>query len=325
MALTTIANVRAIPGPLRNVVAVPTAWLNLLIPAADATIKRWVKQEIELACYTQFYDGNEHPELVMQQFPVWSGTTQVATGSNGVALPTATISVETTLNPDGSSMFDPGGRSGQQPTIAVQTGAQTWTVVSYTGTTPTSFTGCTGGTGTMSSAANLNGVSQPVVHVEYAGYSGQAPQTNTGLSPFDASTLQAQGLSWQVEVDKEPNKSYRGLLRRIGGYGTMGFLGSYPNGGYGRRGKLSSYRLSCWPRGFGNVKVQYSAGYQTVPADIQYCATTLVAGMVRNQPKGVELSSEGLGAYSYSILQGSADPDIGNVRRILSRYCEMSW
>ncbi len=106
LLLTTVSVCRSIPGPMGNVVTVPTQWLNLLIAAADATIRQWTKQGLTLRCYTEYLDGNEQTELVLQQFPLWSGTTQVADASNGVALPTATINVVSTLNPDGTQAFD---------------------------------------------------------------------------------------------------------------------------------------------------------------------------------------------------------------------------
>ena len=67
-----------------------------------------------------------------------SVTTPIAAGSDGVALPAATISVKTTTG------FPSSG------TILVTTSAGVQTVT-YTGITATSFTACQGGTGTMSS------------------------------------------------------------------------------------------------------------------------------------------------------------------------------
>lgn len=65
------------------------------------------------------------------------GATTIASGSNSVGLPQATINVAATAS------FPAAG------TINVVTGSGTQ-AVSYTGTTSTTFTGCTGGTGTMS-------------------------------------------------------------------------------------------------------------------------------------------------------------------------------
>lgn len=65
-----------------------------------------------------------------------NGTTTIAAASNNVALPTGTITVVSTTG------FPTSG------TILVDTNAGTQTVT-YTGVTATTFTGCSGGTGTM--------------------------------------------------------------------------------------------------------------------------------------------------------------------------------
>lgn len=63
---------------------------------------------------------------------------KIAAGSNGQALPQATISVASTLG------FPPAG------TIEIETSAGVWEAVTYTGLTSNSFTGCaSAGTGTM--------------------------------------------------------------------------------------------------------------------------------------------------------------------------------
>ena len=69
--------------------------------------------------------------------------TTIAAGSNGVALPTGTINVASTVG------FPTAGR------IVVLTPTGGSTVVTYTGTTGTTFTGCTGGTGTLQTGARV--------------------------------------------------------------------------------------------------------------------------------------------------------------------------
>lgn len=314
MPLTTLAAVRRVPG-LQNVVKVTDAWLESLIAATDEAVKKWCKQEIELRAYTEYYSGNEMPDVVLRQYPVLSGTTQVAAGSNGAVLPQATIHVASTTG------FDPSGRS-DLPTISIQTGQNSWTTVTYTGVTSTSFTGCSGGTGTLSSQAGMNAVNQPVVYFDPCGYWGQAPQTQNG-GPFAPGTIQVAGVNFAVQLNERGRVSKSGLLTRLGGVGGGYYFGGWPQN-IGRN-KLASWRKPCWQAGQGNIKVLYSAGYEVVPDDLSAACTSLVANLVRNQPKGAELSSEGLGAYSYSILTGSQDPEIGSVREVLTRYRDASW
>lgn len=63
--------------------------------------------------------------------------TEIAEGSHGVSLPQATIYVEDTTNAPASG------------TITIRVGDDTFQYVTYTGKTATTFTGCSGGTGTL--------------------------------------------------------------------------------------------------------------------------------------------------------------------------------
>jgi hypothetical protein len=63
-------------------------------------------------------------------------TTTIAAGSNGLALPQATINVTATS----------GAATSGAATVSSSAGLET---VTYTGTTSSTLTGCTGGTGTM--------------------------------------------------------------------------------------------------------------------------------------------------------------------------------
>jgi len=331
MPLTTIELCRLVPS-VKSSAKVTNQWLQQLVLSADLSIKSWCRQDIELQARTEYYDGNNMPQIVLRQFPVWSGTTTVAAASSGFEIPTDgsswDLNVATTLDDSGGPMFDPANRDGQQPCAAVQTGAATWTTFTYSGTTPTSLTGCVGGSGTLSSQMGLNSVSQPAVWFDPTAYAAQAPSGvspyASGQGPFGPQTLQIQGVNFMVDTDREQRKSYAGTLRRIGGFMAAGFIGSYPSV-WGGNDKLSSYRLPCWPRGYRNIKVCYSSGYATVPYDVQNVATKLVAAMVRNMPMGSELSSANLGAWSYSVLTSPEFLDLDNNRSVLSRYRDISW
>lgn len=74
-----------------------------------------------------------------------SVATTIAVASNGQVLPQATINVASTAG------FPSSG------TIAVQTSASLYQIVQYTGTTATTFTGCSGGVGTMATGGAVLG------------------------------------------------------------------------------------------------------------------------------------------------------------------------
>ncbi len=315
--LTTIANVRLIPG--LNIPALASdEWLYNVVKAADTSIKKYCKQELEIKAYTQYYDGTGQVDLIVRQRPLWSGTTSIAAGSNNVSLPASTINVASTEG------FHPGIQDDPNisiPAIGVQTSPTTFTTVTYTGTTATSFTGCSGGTGTMVTG---NQVYSPIVYFDPNGYYG------TNVNSFNQQTQLTQGNNYSPFIDTE-RMSNRGLIRRVGGN-----VGAWWGGGYGSYSgtqqnssisKLAASRLAGWPIGFGNLKVVYTAGWtqDNIPADLSYACQALVAVMIRSQPMGALLQSEGLGAYNYSLLSYGDDPQMGDIRRILARYRETSW
>lgn len=60
------------------------------------------------------------------------------------------------------------------------------------------------------------------------------------------------------------------------------------------------YEPPGWPRGFQNVRVQYTAGYSTVPKDLQSVATQMVVDMYLNRKTNERLSAYGIGDKSAS-------------------------
>lgn len=312
-----------------NIAARPVEWVNALIGAADRAAKNYCKRELELRAYVEYHDGQSQRDLVLRQRPVWQGANYLDSSMNGVALPQATITVTSTAG------FHPGtfGNSNiQAPAIALLTGINTWSYITYTGTTATTFTGCSGGTGTLRTnpAAATTApfsVYSPVVHYDPSGYAGQVA---TG---FGSGTQLVGGSQYYVLVDQQGEgvntplpagcrASNRGLLRNGGGAGTF-YAGWQPTT-YGG-GKLAGSRLPVWPRCDGGIRVMYSAGFLNPPFDLSYAVAMLVAQMIRIQPTGANLSNESLGAYSYGLLVNADNPELGEVRRTLARYRESSW
>jgi hypothetical protein len=299
---------------------VPTAWLNTLIGAATRAVKKYCKFNLELENYVEEYDGHRERKLVLRQAPLWVALTTVDQSMNGLTLPQATINVASTVNfPPGT-----GGATStlsliQPPTLCVQTGSSSYAAVTYTGVTPNpgsptasaSFTGCSGGTGTLKTGYT---VSTPAVWIDPNAYGGQAS------GAFPDTLLLAPGSQFMVPTDgRSMTRSEEATLLRVGGQGAA-FVGSYPETLY--RGKLGGQHLPEWPLGNGNIKVAYTAGYYPIPDELSYATAMLVAQMVRIMPSGTDLSSESLGAYSYSVLQANADmgPELGSIRRVLASF-----
>ena len=317
--LCTIEDVLSIP-LMSNQAARPTAWLNRLLGAADAHIKSWCKQNLEQAYYTDYYNGSDGRDLICRQGPVLVGQTTLAAAMDGLTLPQTTITVASTAG------FHPGLQGGTSdairnppPGVSVRTGVNTYAYVTYTGTTATTFTGCSGGTGTLD--ADYDDVFSPVLWHDPAGYYGQSADA------FPQGSQLVLGSNYAVQLDGGSTRrlSKRGLIRRIGGAGAA-FLGFYPENYYS--GKLAGHRLPTWPRGDGNLKLCYTAGYPAYSQEgreLAYACAMLVAQMIRIQPSGTDLSSENMGNYSYSAKQAFDAPELGEVRRVLAPYRDLTW
>lgn len=71
--------------------------------------------------------------------------------------------------------------------------------------------------------------------------------------------------------------------------------------GYNSYGVLRARDGACWPCGHQNIYVEYTAGWATVPDDIEEVCIQLVKAMLDAQDHDFTIQSESLGDYSYSL------------------------
>lgn len=65
-----------------------------------------------------------------------------------------------------------------------------------------------------------------------------------------------------------------------------------------------------YDRGHGNIKVSYTAGYSSVPSDLELAATLIVQRLRQAGQMGQQISSESIIDYSYSLAAaGKGVPD----------------
>jgi len=79
-------------------------------------------------------------------------------------------------------------------------------------------------------------------------------------------------------------------------------------------------------RGTKNIRVDYTAGYSTVPADVQAAVTKLVSAAWRTKSQDPSMKSETIGDYKYERMtadeiNGSFGASIGEVTSSLNPYC----
>lgn len=315
--LTTLSALQLLP----NLKAVNALWLTQLLNEADCAIKSWCKRDLELTSYpgaavngvgdSGYYVGMNRQDIVLRQYPILNPQTTIASGSNNVALPTDTISVQSTsgYNPSGGTLGIYLGVNGNPSA----------TSITYTGLTSTTFTGCSGGSGTLQTGQQ---VTSTVMWYDPQGMGGQYPGS------FSPQTQLTQGLGYVVPTGRWYSNTpgaEQGLVRRAA-YQALWSVGGW--GGWGcRDAKLSVRQVPVWPDTGGQqcFKIAYLAGYPLIPPDLAYACQYLVEFMVRTMPYGGDVQTEHLGSYGYSILaaagRGSvADPQLGSISRTLAKY-----
>ncbi len=153
--------------------------------------------------------------------------------------------------------------------------------------------------------------------LDQTGYYGQGTS-----SPFAASTLLTPGDDYVLVYDDNVPQSNCGLLRRLPG-SAAAFWPDYYGEAAGGTGVLAARKQAAWPIGEGTIKVAYTAGYTTIPADLESACNQLVAFLRRTGPAGAALVSETLGSYTYTV-DTTVPKDIGTIKQILARYREKS-
>ncbi len=150
------------------------------------------------------------------------------------------------------------------------------------------------------------------VYLDERGRFGQNPDGS-----FSSATLLVNGQDYVLTFDQGTTTSSCGVLQR-----TVGVWPEIP-----RQYWFNKVAGENAPP-MGNVKVTYTAGYATIPMDLQYAVCWTVSFMRRSLPVGGILGSEKIGDYSYGILNPRAadklPPELATARQILSRYREPS-
>jgi len=131
--------------------------------------------------------------------------------------------------------------------------------------------------------------------VDGGGYYGK------GTTPFPSSTDWTEGTEFAIPLVEESEKN-RGKVVALG--------------------SVDFRTPSVWPRGTGNIKVIYRAGYSAAPRDLEMAVHMLVAKVRNDADKGVPLASETLGKYAYTVLMGGKKSglEVLTIRSILGRY-----
>lgn len=268
---------------------------------AEATVKQFVKRDLEPTAYDEVYDGNGKPDLPLRQHPVLAPRLAAALTSGGYDVTVASTADLFVGMPVAVFQSTPGTAVPVATTVAEVTDATTFKL-SATATATGSYTLSFG----------------PQVCLDPTAFGG------SGVNAFAATaSWLADGRDFMLVRD-DGRDSESGILRRLGG-GIQG--AAYDWWSDRQRGTLTAKLPPAWNVNWGNIRVLYAAGYRCPPADLAGAVAMLAIWVQRTAPYGgyQTLQSERLGDYSYQLgMALHAEPALGSVRQILTRYREVA-
>ncbi|QDU53536.1 phage head-tail connector protein [Gimesia panareensis] len=162
------------------------------------------------------------------------------------------------------------------------------------------------GTGDQTLVLNQTPVqSVTSVHQDLNGFYGD------GTDAFPVSSELVQGTDFVLRKDHATAAeiSNSGILYRLGTVWT-------------RPDRTQRGQLARAPgTGKGNIKVVYTAGWETVPADIQFATSRLITSMLESRSRAGRIQSESIEDYSYSLSGAEAETMLlDSVKGSLARY-----
>lgn len=149
------------------------------------------------------------------------------------------------------------------------------------------------------------------VHLNHTGFFGVL-----GTESFPDSTQLTEGVDFVLDRAPGGNISKSGIVYRL--------FTVWPRLSRTRSfGKLSVSPGPSW----GNIRVEYTAGYSPIPADLQMAVAMIAQQMRRLSPFGSQpLQSETIGDYSYRLASSVLHSiELGSVRTTLAAYKQIGW
>jgi hypothetical protein len=272
--------------------------ISTLISAASQAVIRYCRRDFNLTSYDELYNGLGDRRLILRQYPL-TGVTSVR------YRPVTVLKVINNL--------------ANTPIARVQ--------VTATGVALTRVTsGVVSNDGTIAFATNvsiaalgaaINGVGSgwstvgtgydqwPSVDV----YCPMGPTGAAGSSPSTQGSLTAAGQFAELKLHTYELAGYQLDVRR--GHLLRAIPYTDP--------ELLHPEDLIWPVGINNFRVQYTAGYATVPLDVQEATAQLTASYFVQRGRDLTLQSEHISSsYSYTAQAGHQLPQ--RIQALLKPY-----
>lgn len=268
--------------------------LTELINAASAKIKRMTNRDFVATNYVEWYDGNLQDELVLRQWPVLRVNRVLDRVTGGLRL-------KYTSGSDiiASAQVYTSGDGGLRLNTVNASGAETTNDLSF---------------------ATYKSLSALETAIDALSGWTSTTVTNT-LTKYlvPAGAVDCLSVDRTLDVVTAPEREYRVDYNR----GALGFVSNDWHHGYSTRGIGVGGIDSTYPMkaAYQSILVDYRAGYETVPADINYVAREFVQALYYAGLQNNALQQESLGSYSYTLADQSVYLD--GLRKRLETYTDV--
>lgn len=275
--------------------------LEAAINQASQIIETWTGRVFASTTYNHFYDGKGLRELKLRHSPIIR-VERVALGKRQAAAVynTSTDAIDAT--------------------VAVESGSVRLEVIGGASANSTQIA-FTGSTTLASMLSSINGTGFGWTASIDAAASGT--WLFTDVLQFNARTARVPGLPFFVpaeSIDRYDVNAKIGVLYRSG----ASIFQSTSDAFFSGYSQFHPYELKpitgqgvgpVFPEGRFNVFVRFTAGYATIPADVQNIAIELASNIFWRSSRDSSLQSESVVGYSWT----AADPSDGPMKAIMSR------
>lgn len=266
---------------LPNAPASDDTAIDYLISAASRAIQKYCQRDFVSTSYDELYNGNGDRRLVLRQYPLLSvqsvryrPVTALKVINNLANTPQARVQVTSTgLN-----------------LVTITSGVSTTQTVNFAGNaTILALENAINALGNGWLAESMGYDQWPAADF----YSPNGIVGNNGPQPATQGALTAAGQFAELKLHTYELAGYqldprRGWLLRAIPYTDPELL--HPED-------------LIWPVGINNFRVQYTAGYATVPEDVQEACAELVATYYQQRGRDLTLSSEEIAStYRYTAI-----------------------
>lgn len=268
-----------------------TSALQAVITAASRAVRRFCGRDFTLETYDETYDSLGYSQLILRQYPV-NSITRLA------AQPTPILTVSNTDATTNQRALAALATTGDVDAGLVVTGLKLTRVASGISTTDTSVTFAANVTaGAVASAVTALGNGwQGTAATGYPLWASADLRAVQGVQNALAGSAGAVFYVHAFDVTDWSMNERTGIIRMNNPqfdpvFALMNMAGSVP--------------LATFPSGFQSVRVQYSAGYATVPGDVVQAVLIAAQDWLYQLQKPRVFRSETIGKYSYSFADAA--------------------